>query len=167
MKKNLLIIVLSVLMVMATACGSTDREVNVNIPLTDEEAGILEAIGSDLVVIEEKDFAESVTEMIYHTSSYVGKVVQLEGCFSKNFAGTSKSYVYRTLKDGDVETICALPLNYLDKDIPDGAWIRVAAIVNSGDVNGGEGTVLEVVAIEALETRGQQTLEWSGSAHNH
>ena len=152
---------------MITACESSNDEVKVSIPLTEEEVGILEAIGSDLIVIDDNAFAEYVTEMIHHTSSHVGKVVQLEGCFAENFAGSSTSYVYRTLKNGDVETICARPLNYLEKDIPDGAWIRVSAIVNSGDVNGSKETILEVVAIEALETRGQQTLEWSGSAHEH
>ena len=51
--------------------------------------------------------------------------------------------------------------------MPDNAWIRVSGIVNKGEVNGSEGTILEVIAVESLSETGQKSLEWTGSAHNH
>ncbi len=101
------------------------------IPLNQEEVALLEAIGSDLVVISETNYADVVTEMIYHTDSYSGKVIQVEGVFSSNLNGDSIPYVYRTLSNNGAETICGLPLAYLEKDLPDSAWVRVSGIVHA------------------------------------
>jgi uncharacterized membrane protein YcgQ (UPF0703/DUF1980 family) len=182
MKKILLSILFAALLTMS-ACNNNpehisdttnDSGINTDlpqsvetIPLNQDEISLLEAIGSDLEIISESNYADIVTEMIYHTDSYIGKVVQIEGIFSSNLNGDSIPYVYRTLTNNGDETICGLPLMYLEKDIPDDVWIRVSGIVNDGEVNGTTATVIEVVAIESLSEDGQKILEWTGSTHNH
>lgn len=166
MKKILLTVIFAALLTICACSNSTSQPVE-TISLTEEEVNLLNAIGDDIEVVSESKYAEIVTEMIYHTHSYTGKVIQVEGVFSSNLNGASLPYVYRTLTNNGVETICGLPLLYLDKEIPDNAWIRVTGIVNSGEVNGASATVLEVVAIESLSKEGQKVLEWTGSTHNH
>ena len=178
MKKILLSILVAMLLAMS-ACNNnlgpisdTSDDTNMTIPaetvpLTEEEIDLLNAIGNDLRVISEADYANEVTEMIHHTASYTGQVVQIEGVYSSNLNGDSIPYVYRTLVANGTETTCGLPLVYLETEIPDKAWIRVSAIVGSGEVNGKSVTVLEVIAIESLSKSGQKTVEWTGSAHNH
>lgn len=167
MKKILLSILFVVLLTMSACNNNPDKIPVETIPLNQDEISLLDAIGSDLEIIPESEYADIVTEMIHHTNSYTGKVVQIEGVFSSNLNGDSVPYVYRTLTNKSVKTICGLPLVYLTKEIPDDAWIRVSGIINSGDVNGTSVTVLEVIAIESLSESGQKTLKWTGSTHNH
>ena len=166
MKKFLLSILIAALLAMS-GCNNNTPQSAETVPLNQEEVGLLDAIGSDLEIIPEANYADTVTEMIHHTDAYTGKVVQIEGVFSSNLNNTSIPYVYRTLSNNGSETICGLPLLYLEKDIPDNAWVRVSAIVSKGEVNGKSATVLEVVAIESLSEEGQKILEWTGSTHNH
>ncbi len=165
--RKILLSVLSLALLAMSACVNTPvNQVNVEtVPLTQEESSILEAIGGDLEIISEANYANEVTEIIYHTNSYTGRVVQLEGIFSSNLNGDSIPYVHRTLVNEGIETVCGLPLLYLEKEIQDNAWIRVSGIVNIGEVGGKAVAVLEVIAIESLAERGKEVLEWSGHTH--
>ncbi len=135
------------------------------IPLTEEEQGILDAMGSDVNVVTDETFIETVAEMMYHTAQYEGKVYQLEGRFS---AVGGSGQIYRTLVSESKTMTLGLSLRYLEKDIPDGSWVRVTAIVAQGEVDGKAATVLDVVAIEAPQKAGQIELPWDGAdIHSH
>lgn len=135
------------------------------IPLTQEERDILDAMGSDVQVIPDDAYIQTVAELMYHTSEYVGKVYQLEGRFS---AGGEFGQIYRTLVSESKTMTLGLSLRYLNKDIADGSWIRVTAIVAQGEVDGKAATVLDVVAIEAPQKAGQAELPWDGAdIHSH
>lgn len=149
-----------------TSTSAGDRQVTYEeVPLTEEEKSILEAMGSDVNIIANEDYRTTVSELIYHTSSFVGTVYQLEGVFSLDGEEAS---VFRTLVNGEQTQILGLPLRYLEKEIDNGAWIRVTGIVAEGERNGETGTVLDVVAIETLPEYGQANLQWDGSSiHQH
>ncbi|MBQ6809192.1 MAG: hypothetical protein IJP09_00610 [Clostridia bacterium] len=179
MKKILFMVIIAMLLTIVSACNNTDIP-NIpddpdtpNIPetpiiaLTPEEANLLQAIGADLNVIEESEYAETLTEMIYHVGSYSGTVVQFEGIYDSNLNGNSITYVYRILSNNGTETICGLPLSYMEKEIPDNSWVRVSGIINASEVNGTQATVLEVIAIETLAEKGAEKLDWTGSTHQH
>jgi len=168
MKKNILTILFAALLLLTSCSNDPDPSQAVEtIPLSSEEIELLDAIGDDLVVISETDYANMVTEIIYHSDTYVGQVIQIEGIYSSSMNDDSIPYIYRTLTNNGSETICGLPLVYLEKEFPEEAWIRVSGIVNNGEINGASATVLEVVAIESLSEDGQKILEWTGSTHNH
>ena len=134
------------------------------ISLTEEEQKILEMMGEDVIAVTDEDYASVVEELQYHTGEFNGKVYQLEGTYSQD---SSASFVSRTLVHDGEETTCGLPLVFLEKEIEDGAWIRITGIVNEGEVKGQTVNVLEVVAIEVLQEEGKAVLEWDGSAHEH
>ncbi len=167
--KKIVLFFLLVTLLLICACSNEQSSDNEDaqpietISLSSEEKELIEAIGSDLEIITDSDYADTVIEMIYHTDSYVGRVFQIEGVYSSNLNEDSVPYVYRTLNNNGSETVCGLPLAYLEKDIPDNSWVRVFGIVNKGD----DGTVLDVIAIESLAEAGQKTLTWAGSSHNH
>lgn len=172
--KKILLSILFALLISMSACNNvpmSDIENPDNstetVSLSAEELELIEAIGTDLEVVTDSNYADTVTEMIYHTDSYVGRVFQIEGVYSSNLNGDSVQYVYRILNNNGSETVCGLPLVYMEKEILDNSWIRVFGIVNKGDVNGSDGTVLDVIAVESLSKAGQKTLTWTGSAHNH
>lgn len=145
--------------------GTSAPSTNPVVPLTQEEQSILEAMGSDINVVSDDKYIETVAELMNHTSDYEGKVYQLEGCLS---AHDEHAQVYRTLVNGSQTMTLGLPLRYLEKDIADGSWIRVTAIVAQGEVDGKSTTVLDVVAIEAPEKVGQVELPWDGGdIHSH
>lgn len=135
------------------------------VSLTEDEAMILEAMGSDVNVVAEDAYVETVAELIYHTSEYVGTVYQVEGIFSIDGEDMS---VYRILENGDEIQNLGLPVRYLEKDIVNNAWVRLTGVVASAEVNGENVTVLDIVAIEALPEYGQTHIQWDGSAvHQH
>ena len=147
-------------MLFLTACQNENESKPV--PLSAEESEVLEAIGDDLEIIDESDFADIVPELIAHVGQNVGKVIQLEGAYSSN---DGSPFVYRILKNGNDETICALPLIFVEKDLPEDSWIRVSGIVNQDESD--KKAVLEVIAVESLQKSGKRTLKWNGPAHQH
>ena len=165
--KRITIVFCSALLVFTFAgCGSENAAEP--IPLTSEEAELLEAMGDDVNVITDDVYSNAVIELQAHPGSFSGQVYQLEGVYTTStINGVETPYVYRTLVHDGEETTCGLPLKYLEKDIPDGAWIRVTAIIGTDDYNGDILTVMEVVAVEALETAGQAQLEWDGIGHQN
>lgn len=163
--KKFLITVLIILSLLTISACKENTPVS-TISLSQEEIEIIEAIGEDLEIISEEDYPETVTEMIHHTNLYEGRVVQIEGVYSENI-NDATPYVYRILSHNKMETTCGLPLLYVEKDIPENAWVRVYAIVNKGKIDDKDATVLEVIAVETLAEGGQKTLEWNGSSHNH
>lgn len=174
MKRILSILLCAALCLSLAACGGNgdapssaagDAAVYDPVPLTEEEEGILEAMGSDVQGISDEDYIATVGELLYHTADYAGQVFQLEGVL---FADGETASVYRTLENGDQTQTLGLPLRYLEKEIASGAWVRVTGIVAQGEVDGASATVLDVVAIEALSAYGQDTLPWDGaSVHQH
>jgi uncharacterized membrane protein YcgQ (UPF0703/DUF1980 family) len=155
-------IVLCALLVLSalSGCGSS------RVTLTEEETNILEMMGDDVHAVADADYAEVVTELQDNADEFTGEVYQLEGIYTTTtINGEESPYVYRTLVNGDEKTECGLPLKYLEKDLPDGAWIRVSGIVNSGEFQDLSCTVLEVVAVESLDETGQTELTWNGSGH--
>lgn len=141
------------------------KEVHEEIPLTEEEKGILEAMGSDVNVIPDEEYIETISEMRYHTADYIGRVYQVEGIFASDDEGIS---VYRKLINGDETETLGISLRYLEKEIPDGAWIRITGIVAEDEADDESAAVLDVVAIEALAEYGQADLQWNGFyEHQH
>lgn len=148
------------------AANSKDTENDeATLSLTEEEEDILEQMGEDVNVVTDETYAETVTELVYHVGSFSGQVYQLQGVYSVE---NGASYVSRTLEHDGEETFCGLPLEYLEKEIPDGSWVEVTGIVGESEIDGSEVTVLQVVAIEVLEEQGEETLPWDGAAsHQH
>ncbi len=138
------------------------------IPLSEEEQRILKEMGEDVQSVSEEDFGNTVTELVFHGEDFVGQVFQMEGLYTVTAVNQVETpFVSRTMVNGQEKTVCGLPLKYLEKDLSDGAWIRVTGIINTADFEGETATVLEVVAVEALETPGQAELSWTGPAHQH
>lgn len=165
MKRTLLLLCCALLLSSLAGCGGAGDG---TIPLTDEESEILEMMGEDVHIITDEDYAAAVTELQAHTDAFSGQVYQLEGVYTTvTLNGVETPYVYRTLVHDEEETICGLPLKYLEKELPDGAWARVTAIINGGDFDGETRTVMEVVAVETLAETGQAQLEWDGVGHHH
>ena len=164
--KRITSVICSALLVLAiVGCSSDNFE---PIPLTDDETEILAAMGDDVNVITDDDYSHTVIELQAHPGNYSGQVYQLEGVYTtERINGVDTSFVYRTLVHDGEKTICGLPLKYLEKEIPDGAWIRVTAIIGTEDYDGETCTVMEVVAVEALAEAGQSQLEWDGVGHQH
>ncbi len=135
------------------------------VALTEEEQGILEAIGSDIHVVSDEDYIKTVTEMMYHTADYSGQVYQLEGYLSVE---EDSIQLYRTLVSEDETMTLGLPLRYLEKDIVDGSWVRLTAIVAQDESGDQPIVVLDVVAIESLAEAGEAELAWDGAEiHQH
>lgn len=167
MKKILLSFLLFAL--LAVCSCNTEPTTDIEIPietvsLSSEEMELIEAIGSDLEIVTESDYADTVTEMVYHTDSFMGRVFQIEGIYSSELNEDSTPYIYRKLINNGVETVCGLPLAYMEKDIPDDSWVRAFGIINKDNTGR---TIFEIIAIESLAEDGQRTLEWNGGLHNH
>lgn len=176
LKKIITLVCVLLALIMCVSCsddqddknpGEENKEIEV-IPLTAEEAELLEAMGEDVQIISEADYPNVVTELQYHASAYSGQVFQLEGVLKTALInGVETPFVYRMLNNAGEKTECGLPLKYLEKEIPDGSWVRVTAIINTGDFGGQAQTVMEVVAIEVPAEAGSSELNWTGSQHNH
>ena len=167
LKLKCITLVLCSMFLLLTITGCSEEQAEA-IPLTDEEARILEAMGDDINVIADKDYSYTVIELQAHPGNSTGQVYQLEGVYTTSTVnGVETPFIYRTLVHEGEETICGLPLKYLEKEIPDGAWIRVTAIIGTEDYGGEPCTVMEVVAAEALAQAGQSQLEWDGVGHQH
>lgn len=160
MKKTFILLCLSVFLLFSTtACGPSTT-----VGLDDSESEVLALIGDDVQVVEESEWANIVPELAAHIGEFDGQVFQLEGVLRRD---GDQPYVYRTLVNGDSKTECALPLRYLQKEIEEGAFVRVTGAVNAGELNGETVNYLEVIAIEVLSSGGASELPWSGSVHNH
>ena len=147
----------------------SEKEPVARIPLTAEEESILEIMGDDVNRISEEDYSHAIFELQAHPDSFSGQVYQLEGIYSSafNMNGQETPFVYRALVHNGEESVCGLPLKYMEKEIPDNTWIRVTAIIGTETFGDGEGTVLEVVAVETMDSVGQSPLEWDGVGHHH
>ena len=176
LKKFTTLICILLALLMCASCsndqsGDNPEQNNVQvdvIPLTTEEAELLEAFGDDLQIVSEEDYPNTVTELQYHADDYSGQVFQIEGILkTTTINGVETPFVYRTLNNAGEKTECGLPLKYLEKEISDGSWVSVTAIINTEDYNGSTQTVMEVVAIEAPANTGNAELNWTGSQHNH
>ena len=151
-----------------TSAGGSKTAAGTAIPLTEEETDILEAMGEDVQTISDADYASTVFELQAHVGEFAGQVFQLEGVYSADGLDDSDApFVYRTLVHDGSETKLGLPLRYLEKELTDGSWIRVTAIIGTEDYNGESRTVLEVVAVEAPAEAGQTQLDWDGVGHQH
>lgn len=177
MIKKVMCIVLSVLCCFPlTACAQDNDKPNSEtlpteqalfeaVPLTEEEIGILDAMGTDVNTVTDEEYVQMVAEIANHAHSFVGKVYQMEGVISIDGENAS---VYRMLVNGEETLKHGLPLRYLSKDIADGAWIRVTGVVAEAEINGVTAAVLDIVAVEALAEYGQDQLDWDGSdVHKH
>lgn len=162
-KKKFTFILCIVLSIFLIACGKrADKQ---KVPLDKDEKEMIELIGEDINTVTDDDYAQTVNELIYHTQEFSGQVYQLEGVYSVD---ADETYITRTLVDGEEKTVCSLPLKYVQKDLEPGAWIRVTGVINQGEIDGEEKTVLEVVAIEALGREGKTELPWDGNfEHQH
>lgn len=135
------------------------------IPLEETEKELLEKVEEDIHKVKDDAYIQTLIELIGHTDNYAGQLYQLEGIYTTE---GETAYITRTLVNGEETMELGLPLNYLNKDILVGTWIKVTGIVNSGEVNGEPCTVLEVVAVEAPSKVGLKELEWDGTLeHQH
>lgn len=162
-KKKFTFILCIVLSIFLIACGKrADKQ---KVPLDKDEKEMIELIGEDINTVTDDDYAQTVNELIYHTQEFSGQVYQLEGVYSVD---ADETYITRTLVNGEEKTVCSLPLKYVQKELEPGAWIRVTGVINQGEIDGEEKTVLEVVAIEALGREGKAELPWDGNfEHQH
>lgn len=165
MKRITLIICCALLLVLLAGCGAAKTEM---IALTQEEIGILQQMGDDVNVIAEADYPSIVMELQAHPDIFSGQVYQLEGVYTTATVNDVETpYVYRTLVHDGEKTTCGLPLKYLEKELPQNAWVCVTAIINTGDFDGKSYTVMEVVSVETLAQAGQAELPWDGIGHQH
>ena len=155
----------ALLLASLVGCGEQKAQA---IPLTEEETSLLAAMGGDIKTVGDEEYAAAVTELQAHPDAFSGQVYQLEGVYSaETLNGTETPFVSRTLVHDGEKTQCGLPLRYLEKELPEGSWVRVTGIINTGDFSGQTGTVMEVVAVEALEKAGAAQLDWDGVGHRH
>lgn len=149
----------------SAGCGKTAKPIT----LTDREQNILDQMGDDVHPVSDGVWAETISELQAHCEEFTGEVYQLEGIFraSMTINGVDTPYVYRTLVNGGEKTETGMPLAYQIKEVPDGAWVRVTAIINGADYGGETLTTLEVVAIETMAEAGAAELTWDGPSHNH
>lgn len=139
---------------------------NAPLALSEEDEELLTVVGEDIQVLDDASFAEYVTELMYHAGSYDGTLIQLEGIYSAELDDVGTEYIYRTLVNGEEKTTAALPLRYLIGVPEEGSWLRVTAVIATGEINGAQATVLDVIAVESIEA-GAAELVWTGSAHAH
>ena len=171
MKKLTLFLICAAMCFALVACGGSAPEsteanaVFEAVPLTEEEAELIELMGEDIVSVSDEDYIGTVSEIIYHTDAFAGQVVQVEGLL--RIEGDTLT-LYRNLVHGDQVQELGLPLRYLEKEVPTGAWVRVTAIVSAAEVDGQKISVLDIAAIEGLAEVGQSDLEWDGGdTHQH
>lgn len=177
-----IVIVLSVVMILmlCSACSDKKDPVDVSetantesvvsdidpVELSKEDKELLEIMASDIIVVDDASFASTVTEMMYHVGEYNGQVFQIEGVFTTQLDEAGNAYVYRNLVNGSETTVAALPIVYLGVDVAEGSWVRVTAVIGTGEINEVQATVLELITIENAEP-GIAELTWSGSEHTH
>lgn len=156
------------LLLMLAGCGEPAAETTV-VPLTDREQNILDQMGDDVHPVADVVWGETVSELQAHCDEFTGEVYQLEGIFraSMTLNGVDTPYVYRTMVNGGEKTELGMPLKYLTKELEDGVWVRVTAIINGSEYGDKTLTTLEIVAIETLAEAGEAELTWSGSSHDH
>lgn len=163
-KKVTALLCAAVLVVLCASCASKPDVIS----LTREEKGILKKMGDDIQVISETDYPAMVTELQAHIGEYSGQVYQLEGVFTTtDLNGEETPFIYRTLVHDGEQTQCGLPIRYLEKEVPEGSWVRISAIINSFEYGGETYTTLETVAVETPEETGSAELEWDGIGHSH
>ena len=166
--KQFTAVVCACLLLALAGCGEPAAEATV-IPLDDRERNILDLMGDDVHPVSNEIWGETVSELQAHCDDFTGEVYQLEGIYRASMLinGVDTPYVYRTMVNGGEKTELGMPMSYLTKELPDGAWIRVTAIINGGDYGGSTLTTLEVVAIETLAEAGAAELTWNGPSHSH
>lgn len=121
---------------------------------TDEE--LLELVDEDIHVVTDDDYIETINDIKKNTDKYSGQLYQIEGTWVEK-DGTS--YISRTVVDGEDKKELSLPLVYMNKDLEEGAWIKVTGVINTGEVDKKTVAVLEAVVVEPLETQGQAELQ--------
>ena len=121
-------------------------------------------VSDDLIVVTDETFAETVVELVAHTGMFDGIPYQMQGVF-KRIDGTP--CLTRILRNGGEETEIALPLALLYKEYTDGEWIEAVGIAATGEINGVNQTVLDLIAVKALPQSGNSVLDWDGDAHHH
>lgn len=155
------------LLVLACAgCGSRDAAIS----LTDEERDILNQMGTDVHQVAEADWSATVPELQAHPGEFSGQMYQFEAAYhaSGEVNGTQTAYVSRTLVNGAEKTELRIPVSGMpEKDVPDGTWIRLSAIVETGEYGGETMTALFIFAVETPENPGSAEITWNGSVHNH
>lgn len=163
-KKVTALLCVAALVILCVGCASKPDVIS----LTREEKEILKKMGDDVHVISEADYPSMVTELQAHIGEYSGQVYQLEGVFTTtDLNGEETPFVYRTLLHDGEQTQCGLPIRYLEKELPEGSWIRISGIINSFEYGGEIYTTLETVAVETPEETGSAELEWDGIGHTH
>ncbi|MCI8373090.1 MAG: hypothetical protein HFI75_12010 [Lachnospiraceae bacterium] len=175
LRKPICFILCTALSLSLAACSSADEKresqaktksrTQTSIPLDKEEKELLEKVEDDIHVVTDDTYIETMIELISHTSQFSGQLYQMEGSY---LSEGGVSYISRTLVNGNERSRLSLPLNYLNKSFLSGTWIKVTGIVSEGEVNGEQGTILEVLAVEAPSETGLEELPWDGSLeHQH
>lgn len=168
LKRIAALICASVLALACTACKSEPAAGADVIPLTEEEVEILGMMGEDVHVIPESGYVENVTEFQDHVGVFSGQVYQLEGIYTTTKVnGVDTAFLYRVLVHDGERTQCGMPIRYLDKELPEGSWIRLTAIIGSDEYGGERVSTFDKVAVETLAQAGNTELEWDGVGHKH
>ena len=165
MKQIAAVLCAGLLLLACIGCGGGPA-----ISLTDEEKDILDQMGTDVHQVAETDWAATVPELQAHPGEFSGQVYQFEAAYhaSGEINGTQTAYISRTLVNGNDKTELRIPVSGMpEKEVPDGAWIRLSAIVETGEYGGETMTALMVFAVETPEKPGNAELTWDGPTHNH
>lgn len=158
MYKKFLVLFLCVLMgAMVTACGSEDKDKDVNQTEqpaatehnpTDEE--LLEALKEDTNVVKAEDFEKTVADIKENITPFAGQIYQFEG----TFATVDDIPCITNGSAAEGKQAASLPMTYLKDNYEEGAKLRVTGIVNL-DTAKGEGTEaipsLQALVVEELD----------------
>lgn len=153
------------ILLACVSCGGSAA-----ISLTDEEKDILDQMGMDVHQVAEADWAATVPELQAHPGEFSGQVYQFEAAYhaSGEINGTQTAYISRTLVNGGEKTELRIPVSGMpEKDVPDGTWIRLSAIVETGEYGGETMTALFIFAAETPENPGSAEITWNGPVHDH
>lgn len=130
------------------------------VSLSEGEQEVLGLVEVDIHKITDENYVETVMKINTGSDEFFGSLYQLEGVYVRK---NNTPYVARIIILNGEKVFCGIPLKYMEKNITEGAWIRVTGVIQAGEVNGKEASFLEVVAAESMSETGQRELEWSGS----
>lgn len=135
-----------------------------DLSITEDEQELLDLVQDDINVVTDDTFVSTIDGIYHNLEDYQGKIYEIEGVYA---SGDSTPYLYRTIVSNDNEVTLSIPLQYLQKEIPDNSWTKIYGIVSTAEIDGETVPVLEVVAAEVTGEQGNDTLIVEEEVHAH
>ena len=175
MKRILVSLFFIILLLLSSSCSSnfeissdletlnesvSEQDSYTKITLSPEDEEVLEAIGSDMHVVSDSTYIETVNSIISNPQDLVGQVYQIEGLMTYEQVHDEKTaYVYRYLKAQNGDTVkLGIHIDNLYAFPDDGDWVKVTGIVAIKEHDGHSHIALDAVAIETPDMHGTVTL---------